>query len=180
MLGIDKTRTTALLPRSDGMVERFNRTLENDLAIFVEHNQKHWARWIPSLLITYRSSVHDTTKQTPAFLKFGVELPLPIDLLHGRPRDSELPSLVDDYVAKLTGRLEGIHDFARIRMRVAGDRMKRRYDVGTTRVISNKGDAVCLYNPKRGKGVSPKLYCDWYGSYIVLKRIDELPCGASK
>ena len=34
LLGINKTRTTALHPESDGMVERFNRTLENQLAIF--------------------------------------------------------------------------------------------------------------------------------------------------
>ena len=37
LLGINKTRTTALHPQVDGMVERFNRTLENQLAIFMEH-----------------------------------------------------------------------------------------------------------------------------------------------
>ena len=78
LLGIEKTRTTALHPQSDGMVERFNRTLENHLAIFVEQNQRDWDRWIPSLLMAYRSSVHETTKQTPACLMFGRELNLPI------------------------------------------------------------------------------------------------------
>ena len=34
LLGIKKTRTTPLHPQSDGMVERYNRTLENQLAIF--------------------------------------------------------------------------------------------------------------------------------------------------
>ena len=33
LLGIKKTRTTPLHPQSDGMVERFNRTLENQLAM---------------------------------------------------------------------------------------------------------------------------------------------------
>lgn len=33
LLSIDKMRTTALHAQSDGMVERFNRTLENQLAI---------------------------------------------------------------------------------------------------------------------------------------------------
>ena len=40
LLGINKTRTTALHPESDGMVERCNRTLENQSAIFVEHIKK--------------------------------------------------------------------------------------------------------------------------------------------
>ena len=53
LLGIEKTQTTALHPQSDGMVERFNRTLENHLAIFVEQNKKGWDRWIPSIVIRH-------------------------------------------------------------------------------------------------------------------------------
>lgn len=59
LLGIDKTRTTALHPQSDGMVERFNRTLENQLAIFVEKHQRNWDELIPILLMAYRSTVHE-------------------------------------------------------------------------------------------------------------------------
>ncbi|GBM80712.1 Retrovirus-related Pol polyprotein from transposon 412 [Araneus ventricosus] len=39
LLGILKTRTTALHPESDGMVERFNRTILNHLSLFVSRNQ---------------------------------------------------------------------------------------------------------------------------------------------
>ena len=42
ILEIDKTRTTTLRPQSDGMVERFNRTLEAMLSKFVSENQKDW------------------------------------------------------------------------------------------------------------------------------------------
>ena len=42
LLGIKKTRTTPLHPQSDGMVERYNRTLEKQLAIFVNENHKDW------------------------------------------------------------------------------------------------------------------------------------------
>ena len=59
-------------------------------------------------------------------------------------------------------------------MRVASDCMKRRCDIGTSRAVFDVGDAVWLYNPKRRKGVSPKLSCDWEGPYLVLKRIHEL------
>ena len=40
LLGIRKTRTTALHPQSDGIVERYNRTLVNQLATFVQDHQK--------------------------------------------------------------------------------------------------------------------------------------------
>ncbi|GFV14563.1 retrovirus-related Pol polyprotein from transposon 412 [Trichonephila clavipes] len=39
ILAIDKTRTTALHPQSDGMVERFNRTILNSLCLLVSSNQ---------------------------------------------------------------------------------------------------------------------------------------------
>lgn len=39
LIQITKTRTTPYHPESDGMVERFNRTLENGLTMFVNENQ---------------------------------------------------------------------------------------------------------------------------------------------
>ena len=44
LLGVRKTRTTPLHPQSDddGMVERFNRTLEAQLSKFVDRNQRDW------------------------------------------------------------------------------------------------------------------------------------------
>ena len=87
LLHIKKTRTTPLHPQSDGMVERLNRTIEAQLAIFARENQTDWDFHIPFLLMAYRSAVHDTTKCTQADLMFGRNLRLPIDLLYGRPED---------------------------------------------------------------------------------------------
>ena len=42
MLQIDKTRTTAYHPQSDGMVERFNRTLVSMIGIFVNDHHSDW------------------------------------------------------------------------------------------------------------------------------------------
>jgi hypothetical protein len=58
---IDKTKTTAFRPQSDGLVERFNRTLEDILSKYVSQNQKDWDEQHPWALMAYRSSEHDTT-----------------------------------------------------------------------------------------------------------------------
>ncbi|GFX83050.1 retrovirus-related Pol polyprotein from transposon 412 [Trichonephila clavipes] len=42
ILAIDKTRTSALHPQSDGMVEKFNRTILNSLSLLVSSNQQDW------------------------------------------------------------------------------------------------------------------------------------------
>ncbi len=71
LLGMKKTRTTALHPQSDGMVERYNRTIEAQLAIFVEQHQWDWDQHVPLLLMAYCSAVHDSTRCTPARMMLG-------------------------------------------------------------------------------------------------------------
>ena len=86
LLDIQKTRTTPYHPQSDGMVERYNRTLEMQLSKFADYNQKDWDVHIPMLLMAYRSAIHYTSGCTPAKLMLGRDLKLPIDLIHGRPQ----------------------------------------------------------------------------------------------
>ncbi|CAC5418554.1 unnamed protein product [Mytilus coruscus] len=62
---IKKTRTTPYHPKSDGMVERFNKTLATMLSSFVEQNQRNWDEYIPFVMMAYRASEHETTGQTP-------------------------------------------------------------------------------------------------------------------
>ncbi|GFW63770.1 retrovirus-related Pol polyprotein from transposon 412 [Trichonephila clavipes] len=85
LLGIDKTKTTPLHPQSDGMVERFNRTILNNLSLMVSKNQQDWDQKVPLFLLAYRSAVHETTGYSPSQMLFGRDLRLPCDLLFGRP-----------------------------------------------------------------------------------------------
>ena len=66
------------------MVERYNRTLENQLATFVEDHQRDWDLHLPLLVMSYRSAVLETTRLIPAMLMFRRELRVPMDLLIGR------------------------------------------------------------------------------------------------
>ncbi|CAK1587170.1 unnamed protein product [Parnassius mnemosyne] len=59
VMGTQKTRTTSYHPQSDGMVERFNQTLERYLAKVVEKRQRDWDRHIQPFLLSYRSAVHE-------------------------------------------------------------------------------------------------------------------------
>lgn len=48
-------QTTPYKPQSDGMVERFNRTLESRLAMYVQDHQCDWDCNLPYLMMAYRS-----------------------------------------------------------------------------------------------------------------------------
>ena len=68
LLGINRTRTTPLHPKSDGMVERFNQAMENPLFKYVEDHQCDWDKHILFLLMAYRTAVHEATGHSPSDL----------------------------------------------------------------------------------------------------------------
>ncbi|GFV03757.1 retrovirus-related Pol polyprotein from transposon 412 [Trichonephila clavipes] len=130
LLGIDKTMTTTLHPQSDGMVERFNRTILNNLSLMVSKNQQDWDQKVPLFLLAYRSAVHETTGYSPTQMLFGRDLRLPCDLLFGRPPDT--PSSPEEYVQNLQARFEDVHNLARERINLRTEKMKTRYDTKAT------------------------------------------------
>ena len=83
--GSHKTRTTPYHPESDGMVERFNRTLLMMLAMFAGKNRDDWDDLLPAVMMAYRSSVHESTGFSPYRLMFGEECTLPMDI--GLPKE---------------------------------------------------------------------------------------------
>ena len=93
LCGAHKTRTTPYHPESDGLVERFNRTLLMMLAMFASENKDDWDDLLPAVMMAYRSSVHESTGFSPYRLMFGEECTLPMDI--GLPQqDPELPDAV--------------------------------------------------------------------------------------
>jgi hypothetical protein len=173
ILGIRKTRTTPYHPQSDGMVERFNRTLAAQLSLFINENQTDWDEHLSSVLLAYRTAVHKSTGQTPAKLMMGHELRLPVDLIFGRPPD-ENTECETDYGKALSDSLERAHQFARSQIFKSGHKMKIRYDVDASSSQFEKGNEVWLYTPQKKRGLSPKLQRYWKGPYSVVKRINDL------
>ena len=172
ILGIRRIRSTPLHPQLDGMVEWFNRTMEERLLKVMAENQKDWDRHLSLFLIAYRSAVHDTTGQTPARIVFGRELCLPCDILFGSP--SEEPKKVIDYINDLKEKLLSVHETVRHKIKVASDRMKTRYHLKGNSVGFQAGDLIRLYNARRRKGFCPKLSPDWEGPYTVVTRIKDV------
>lgn len=172
LFGIQKTRTTPLHPQSDGMVERFNRTILDYLAKFIDDRQSNWDSCLPLMLLSYRSAVHDSTKQTPAMLMLGRELRLPSGLACGYPPSEKFDT--DAYVDRLKEQLQRVHEHNRLALHHASRRAKTRYDLQTNTNPLSAGDRVWLYAPKRRVGRCPKLQNDWEGPYEIVEVMNEV------
>ena len=155
------------------MVERYNRTLKTQLSLFVAEHQKDWDKYVPLLLMAYRTATHAATHFTPARLMMGREIRTPIDLVYERP-DPEVVETYSAYVRELQENLQVTHEFARKYIEQSFESMRKRYDVNSSACIFNEGDQVWLYNPREKKGRSVKLMRPWEGPYLVIKRLNDL------
>ena len=174
LLGIDKTRTTPFHPSSDGLVERFNRTIESMLSMFTDENQTDWDEKLPCLLMAYRGTPQESTQCSPNLLMLGRETELPIDLMFGRPSGSEQNFDSEIYyVDMLQDRIEHAHAHARKHLEQSAVRQKRNYDHNVKANSLKRGDQVWLYTPVKKIGLSPKLQCFWDGPYAVLSQITD-------
>ncbi|KAJ8937832.1 hypothetical protein NQ318_016712 [Aromia moschata] len=171
-LNIRKTRTTALHPQSDGMVERINMTINRYLSKVVSDHQRDWDQFLHMFLLAYRSSVHETTEQIPASIVMGRELRLPCDLKFGCTPVDDVAG--EDYVSTLRQRMEDIHEKVRSSIQGASDRMKEIYDMNANDGRYQPGNQVWLYNPQRRRGLSPKLQSSWEGPYEVITQINDV------
>ena len=173
-LGMHKTRTTPLHPQSDGLVERFHRTLGQQLAIITSQHQRDWDDHLPLVLMACRSAMQETTSCTPSLLMLGRELRTPAELSFGRPPDSLDAPPGPEYARRLQDRLDSAHAFARQQQEQAGLRQKRNYDVKTRGRHFQAGELVWVYSPQRKKGRCPKLDSPWVGPCKILERWGEV------
>ena len=165
---IDKTRTTSFHPQGGGLVERFNRSLEDMLSKVISRDQKDWDECLPLTMLAYRSSVHESTKHTPNLMMHGREAQLPIDLLYGPSPDEAERVEPHGYVDRVQQSLWKIHQKARDKMAVASTRQKTQYDLHIFKNKYTVGTPVWLNVKIRKKGLSPKLQDRWEGPYLII------------
>ena len=108
ILGIAKSRTTPYHPQSDGLVERFNRTLLDMLATAATNYPFDWQHLCP-LCMAYNTSVHTTTGYSPFYLMFGRQARMPINIAYGQLQPSETPSPAA-YASELHRRLQDVYE----------------------------------------------------------------------
>jgi len=71
LLGITSIHTSVYHPQTDGLVERFNKTLKSMLHKFVHEDSRSWDKWLDPLLFAVREVPQASTGFSPFELLFG-------------------------------------------------------------------------------------------------------------
>ena len=173
LLNIHKTRTTPYHPQSDGMIERFNRTLGSMLSLFVDDNQSNWDILLPYVMMAYRSSVHSSTGFTPYKVLFGKEIVLPVDVMLDLG-NGEKGSSASEYVARLLETLSTVVDAVKGHQLRASRKQKEDYDFRAHFQYYSEGELVWVRGTARKRGLCPKLQRRFKGPYKIIERITEV------
>ena len=166
-LGIDNVRTTAYKPSTNGLIERFHRTLNSMIAKVVQDNQRDWDTHLPSVLAAYRATIHESTGFSLNFLFLGREVAAPLDLLLGKAPCVTTEFSTNDFVANRQKIIRNAYTTVRQELKRCAERMKHRYDMRVKPSEFEIGNWVWLYLPRRYRGRSSK-WQKFYGAHILL------------
>ena len=172
LLDIKKTRTTPYHPQSDGMVERFNETLEALLRAFVNEEHSDWDERLPYVLMAYRSSVNETTGYTPNMMMLGREVTVPLDIQFANPNN--IKEFQSAFASNLQSRMGQAHEIAREHIQTEMRGQKRYHDNKLFWENFSEGDEVYVFFHRNYVGRSPKFTYYWQGPYVVLEKYSDL------
>ena len=158
ILEIEKTRTTPWHPQSDGMIERFNRTIETMLRQCVSDHQRDWDEMLPYCCAAYRNAMHSTTKFSPNELMLGRNLPMPAHVQSPLP---EKWQNLQEYNSQLIEKMQIAHKLAEENVGKNVMHYKEQYDKKSWQRELKVGTWVWLNNFTKKKGLSPKLQIKW-------------------
>jgi transposase InsO family protein len=168
-LDIDKVRTSPYRPSTNGVVERFHRTLNSMLTKVVSDNHRDWDLHLPFVLTAYRASESESTGYTPNRLFLSREVVLPIDLVVGDSLVAPKLQTADDFVETQMERIQ--EDFSQARQLLQKKASVRafRYDLRVKEVVFLPNDRVWYFYPRKRVGIKDK-WASWYtGPFVVEK-----------
>ena len=169
LLRIHKTRTVPYNPKSDGLVERANRTVVQMLTTLVGEARNDWNDHLPYVMMAYRASVHENTQFTPNRLMLNHETNLPIDLMVGSP--PETPTCPVHYVEWVKDASEHAFEFVQRNLKANAERQKRLYDRKSGFPKFKPGDSVRRFSSPNAK---LKFGKPWEGPYLVTAKVNAL------
>ncbi|XP_075779924.1 uncharacterized protein LOC142827821 [Pelodiscus sinensis] len=171
LLRIERLKTAIYHPQTDGLVERFNRTLKEMLRKFVGQEPRDWDALLPALLFAIREVPQSSTGFSPFELLFGRHPRGILDII--RENWEEQGTRVQgsvQYVLNLREKLHRLGEFAKENLEQAQAKQARYYNQGAQLRVFDPGQRVLVLLPTPGS----KLLAKWQGPFEILRRVGDV------
>jgi hypothetical protein len=168
LLGIKQKTTTAYHPQTNGLTERFNKTLIVMLSMYVSKQQNDWDEYIPYVIFAYNTAIHPSTNAVPFELVRGFPARLPMDLPQLTPEKEESMTL-DEYKSMITRKYDEIKEKIGYQNEKIKQKMDRLKNIDREPVLYKSGDLVWLYYDVVPVGKVKKLSQPWKGPYRITE-----------
>jgi hypothetical protein len=167
---INHRLTTPYRPQTNGLVERFNRTIGESLAK-MSQTKSDWDMYLPAMLFAYRTMKQNTTKFTPFMLMYGRQPVLPIELeIEPYDQNGNTPKDIQDLLIERTNKIvdfqNNVVPEAQTNIENAQKKMKKRHDE-TAQPSFKIGDKVLVHQTQLQANLSAKLEDKWIGPYYI-------------
>ena len=189
-LGIELEPIPTEHHRANGLVERFNQTLQKSLCKVLDESvqAEYWEEYLDFVTFAYNTSFHKSIQDTPFFLVYGRHAVLPGDrwmfskAFVNEDRQKDPNSNLDNnlfpepkdmmkYKSDMIARFA--HTYAR-----AQHHLKKYYDriieeaAQKKQVTFDLGEQVWVYQPEvqSKDGIRRKLMYQWHGPYWIAER----------
>ena len=106
-------------------------------------------------------------------MMLGRECRLPVDLTNITVEEEEKED-PEDYAASLRSHLQQAYKRAKVCISRSARHQKKNYDRKANSHGLQTGQFVWLHDPKKKKGVSPKLQLRWKGPYLIVTQLSDV------
>lgn len=167
--GTHHITTTSYHPQCNGLTERFNATLVDSLATYVNQQQSDWDAFLPYVTFAYNTAKQSTTGIEPFNLMYGRTAVLPFDTPAGI---TQLPT-TNDYYAELLRFLQRARSIAWFRIKAQQNVYKRTYDTGRQELQPLKPGRLVFLKQMMPKNLR-KFSAKYYGPFRVTRQLGRL------
>ena len=165
VLGVKKKTSVVYRPQSQGMVERMNRSLLDQLRKRLHQFGKSWPEHMHYVAMAHNAAPAARTGESPNLVFFGRELPIPnfTDLSTNTLREKT----VKEYVEGLKKRVKHVHDTVREETKKRSAKTAEAYNRKTKHKPLTVGELVYVKEIDKNK---TKIDPNWTGPVEVAKR----------
>lgn len=154
-MGCSRTRTSPYHPSSNGMIERWHRTLKAALRCQLQQDN-NWIKWLPTVLLGLRTAYKEDIKCSTAELLYGTTLRIPGEFFE----DTEHEVIPEVFLQDL-----------RDRMRSIRPKPRAHHGKRTSFVYRDLQQATHVF--LRDDSVRRPLQPPYAGPYEILARVND-------